>query len=140
MLCWRLNRFLQVTDRKMQRRESRLKKNYINSVDARLLSFCGDLVKTRVSDGILMLINYNGKNAKRVGEKIKETYKILSSGQAEPAGYRLIIGKSGEKKRICDLREACTEASEAKKFRIYTEKRRDIAIHRRVQKSPSITK
>lgn len=29
MLCWRLNRFLQVTDRKTQRRESRLKKNYI---------------------------------------------------------------------------------------------------------------
>ena len=100
-------------------RES-LEKELYNSVDARLLSFCGDLVKMRVSDGILMLINYNGKNAKRVGEKIKETYKILSSGQAEPAGYRLIIGKSGEKKRICDLREACTEASEAKKFRIYT--------------------
>ena len=100
-------------------RES-LEKELYNSVDERLLSFCGDLVKTRVSDGILMLINYNGKNAKRVGEKIKETYKILSSGQAEPAGYRLIIGKSGEKKRICDLREACTEASEAKKFRIYT--------------------
>ena len=69
MLCWRLNRFLQVTDRKMKRRESRLKKELYNSVDARLLSFCGDLVKTRVSDGILMLINYNGKMRSVLGRR-----------------------------------------------------------------------
>lgn len=98
-----------------------LEKEIYNSIDERILPFCSDLIKTRVSDGIVMIINYSGKNIKSIGFKLEETYKILSSEQVEPAGYRLIIGKSGEKKRICDLGKAYAEALEAKKFRIYTE-------------------
>lgn len=96
-----------------------LEKRLQENMDVKLIPLCGDVIKASIDEGVLLLLNYGDKNAKRIREGIENTYRILSKEVFSTNDYKLIIGTSSEKKRIGDLKDAYEEALVATKMRIY---------------------
>lgn len=97
-----------------------LEKKLYDTIDARLAAICADVVKTMDDSGVLMLLNF-GKKQRDISDKINEAYRMFSREYLSGGEYRLIMGKSAERKKLYELKEAFDEASAAVKHRIYSE-------------------
>ncbi len=120
------NKYLMLSARLLFRRNGaedtalreELENKLYDTIDSRLASSCAELIKTKTPYGTLLLLNY-GKKQKDISDRVNEAYRYFVKEHLQGDDYRLIIGKSAEKRKICELSDALGEAAASTQQRIY---------------------
>lgn len=101
-------------------KQAELEQKLYSIIEERLMPICAEVIKAKTASGMLVLLNY-GKKQRNVSDKINEVHKVFARQYLLSGDYRLIIGKSTEKKGFNEISDAFNEASFAILQRIYSE-------------------